>query len=120
MSNDHNPELKGKLVRDRIPEIILSSGKKPIYTICEDDDEYFTRLTIKLEEEVQEFKEALTYKHKLEECADIFEVLKHIISFLDVDSQSWTDFLSIYTTKEKERGAFTDRIVLEGVEENDN
>lgn len=119
MTNKTNSELKGKLVRDKIPEIILSSGKKPIYTVCEDDDEYFTRLTIKLEEEVKEFKEATTYKHKLEECADIFEVLKHIISFLDIDSQSWCDFLSIYTLKEKERGAFTDRIVLKGVEEND-
>lgn len=114
MTSKTNSELKGKLVRDRIPEIILSSGKKPIYTVCEDDDEYFTRLTIKLEEEVKEFKEATTYKHKLEECADIFEVLKHIISFLD---ESWCDFLSVYTIKEKERGAFADRIVLkEGLE----
>lgn len=119
MTANTNPELKGKLVRDRIPDIITASGKKPIYSTCQDDDEYFTRLTIKLDEEVKEFKEALSREHKLEECADIFEVLKHIIALLDIDSQGWVDFLSIYTAKERERGAFADRIILEGVEENE-
>lgn len=45
----------GKLVRDKIPEIIKEDGKTPITRIL-DDEEYLDELDIKLSEEVQEYQ----------------------------------------------------------------
>ena len=43
-----------KLVRDRIPEIIIEDGRKPIYHIA-DIEEYKRELFKKVEEELNEF-----------------------------------------------------------------
>ena len=45
----------GKLVRDKIPEIILADGKKPITRIM-DNDEYLQELDKKLNEEITEYQ----------------------------------------------------------------
>ena len=44
----------GKLVRDRIPEIIQEDGKTPIIRIV-DEEEYVRELDRKLCEEVEEY-----------------------------------------------------------------
>ena len=46
---------EGKLVRDRIPEIIIADGKKPITRIL-DNDEYLRELDKKLNEEIAEYQ----------------------------------------------------------------
>ena len=45
----------GKLVRDRIPEIIQEDGKTPIIRIV-DEEEYVRELDRKLCEEVEEYR----------------------------------------------------------------
>lgn len=45
---------EGKLVRDKIPEIIIAHGKKPITRIL-NDDEYIEELDKKLNEEITEW-----------------------------------------------------------------
>ena len=45
-----------KLVRDRIPEIIIEDGRKPIYHIA-DIEEYKCELFKKVIEELNEFRE---------------------------------------------------------------
>ena len=56
----------GKLVRDKIPQIIEASGETPITRILE-RDEYLACLETKLDEEVREFHESKAP----EELADI-------------------------------------------------
>lgn len=60
----------GKLVRDKIPQIIREAGKVPITRLL-DNEEYLKELDIKLNEEVQEYQE----DKSIEEMADILEVL---------------------------------------------
>ena len=47
---------EGKLVRDKIPEIIIVDGKKPITRIL-NNDEYLQELDKKLNEEIAEYQE---------------------------------------------------------------
>ena len=55
----------GKLVRDKIPEIIEASGATPLTRVLE-TDEYLSCLEAKLDEEVSEFHES----KQLEELAE--------------------------------------------------
>ena len=63
-----------KLVRDRIPEIIIEDGRKPIYHIA-DADEYKRELCKKVTEELSEFQE----RPCLEEAADLLEVVTRFL-----------------------------------------
>lgn len=62
--------VMGKLVRDRIPEIIKNDGKMPIMEILS-DEEYLKELDKKLSEEVAEYQA----DKSIEEMADILEVV---------------------------------------------
>lgn len=56
----------GKLVRDKIPQIITDAGKKPITEILE-QERYLEELDKKLEEEVAEYQA----DKSIEEMADV-------------------------------------------------
>ncbi len=94
-----------KLVRDRIPEIIKSSGKECKYRIA-DGSEYTKLLTDKLDEEVAEFKDA----RNLEELADVMEVL---FSFAEYLGYTRDDLLKENARKREERGSFKTGAVLD-------
>lgn len=98
-----------KLVRDKIPEIIKSSGSVPIFHTLNEEG-YKQELIKKLGEEVLEFIE----KPSLEERADIAEVL---LALDVVMSFSPEDVETARREKTEERGEFNERIYLEGVEE---
>jgi predicted house-cleaning noncanonical NTP pyrophosphatase (MazG superfamily) len=94
-----------KLVRDRIPEIIRTRGEEPvIHTASE--TEYHDALFRKLDEEVQEFREA----QSIEEFADVLEVLEAIRVFKGFPEDA---IRSEREKKKSERGGFVDRIILE-------
>lgn len=60
-----------KLVRDKIPQIIESSGKS--CTVCRlDDESYLRKVDEKLQEELAEYLES----HAIEELADLCEVVR--------------------------------------------
>ncbi|MFJ6101833.1 nucleoside triphosphate pyrophosphohydrolase [Streptomyces sp. NPDC092359] len=110
-------ETDGKLVRDRIAEIILDSGVEPVTYVAE-PEEYSRRLRDKLREEVTEFfmaDEASPSDERAdllpEELADILEVVRALA--MDVGS-SVEQVEAIRVTKAKERGGFADRIVWTG------
>lgn len=96
--------MSEKLVRDKIPEIIESSGRACHYRIAS-DDEYKHLLIEKLDEEVTEYKES----GSLEELADILEVL---IALSNINNCSESDLLYFNHKKREERGGFDNKIVL--------
>lgn len=98
-----------KLVRDRIPEIIRSQGRSAKIHIAT-DTEYNQRLKDKLSEEVTEFLQAIDKKHSTEELADILEVIDAIIDEMRINR---VELQKIKTDKQKERGGFTQKIILE-------
>lgn len=98
-----------KLVRDRIPELIMRDGKTAV-THQADQAEYVRRLLDKLIEEATELKEAKTTDHQKEELADVREVLGAIQSALGFLE---TDIDEIQASKRQERGGFKGRIILE-------
>ena len=104
-----------KLVRDKIPEIIEQRGGH-----CEirslGKDEYWKCLKEKLEEEVAEFKTAVSVEDQSAELADIYEVLDGLLSVLGLD---YRDVMQIKNQKRQSRGGFENRLFLESVEESD-
>lgn len=100
-----------KLVRDKIPEIIEKSGKKAI-TRTLTDEEFKEYLEKKLDEEVAEFHESKS----MEELCDILEVVYALSSAHGV----LFDVILGRAKKEQERGGFTQKILLIGVEEGEN
>jgi predicted house-cleaning noncanonical NTP pyrophosphatase (MazG superfamily) len=97
---------QGKLVRDRIPQIIRSRGDEPLVRVA-DRQEYRDLLRGKLTEEVAEFLAS----DDLEELADILEVVLTLAGELGVDAEGLE---VLRTAKAAERGGFTGRIVWHG------
>ena len=93
-----------KLVRDRIPEIIRSSGEEPVVRIM-DDGEYLVELEKKLDEEVAEYRES----RDIEELADILEV---VYALCEAQGKTVDDLMRVYNKKHEERGGFGDKIFL--------
>ncbi len=100
-----------KLVRDRIPEIILSKGETPITRILS-DVEYKEELEKKLHEEYLEVLEA-EGENRIEELADMLEVMEALAG---VENKTLADVMNVKKIKQEKRGAFKDKIYLEGVE----
>ena len=100
-----------KLVRDRIPEIIKANGEKPITRVL-DNKEYKEELEKKLYEEYLEVLDA-EGENRIEELADMLEVMEALAG---VENKTLEDVLSVKAKKQEKRGAFKDKIYLEGVE----
>ena len=98
----------GKLVRDKIPEIIKASDATPLTRILE-TEEYLSCLETKLDEEVQEFHESKSP----EELADILEV---VYALAEAHGCSREQLLDLYETKNAARGGFKKRIYWMGNE----
>ena len=96
----------GKLVRDKITQIIEAGGQTPITRIL-DRDEYLTCLEAKLDEEVREFHESKAP----EELADILEV---VYALAAAHGCSREQLLDLYKTKNAARGGFEKRIYWMG------
>ncbi|RLL42664.1 phosphoribosyl-ATP pyrophosphohydrolase [Oceanobacillus piezotolerans] len=102
-----------KLVRDGIPEIIKSNGKKAKVEILQ-QDRYILELKKKLREEVEEYQSASTNQEGLEELADILEVI-HSLS--RVHRASIEELEQIRSSKANKRGSFHEKVFLIEVEE---
>ncbi|MFC7643839.1 hypothetical protein ACFQX6_26015 [Streptosporangium lutulentum] len=100
--------VMGKLVRDRIPDIIRERGGDPAVTVLGEVD-YRRALLEKLFEESTELSEA-SATEVAEEIADVLEVLRAIA---DVHGHEWRDIEKIAEVKRAERGAFLERIHLD-------
>ncbi len=101
-----------KLVRDRIPSIIESSGKEFLIRVLS-DDEYKRALKRKLIEEATEVNAAESTDELVAELADVVEVIDALIAVLGM---SWEEIRDVQKKKRLERGGFGKRLQLMWVE----
>lgn len=92
----------GKLVRDKIPQIIMADDKEPIIRTLS-QEEYLKELDIKLNEEVAEYQA----DKSIEEMADVLEVLNAICV---ARGFSLEELEQVRREKCEARGAFKERI----------
>ena len=102
------PANDGKLVRDRIPEIIRAAGGNPDTRILSDDQEYLLGLRSKLREEVEELLGS-TGEGLTEELADTVEVL---MAMAEAVAITWPEVERTRQAKREKRGGFTARMWL--------
>lgn len=100
--------MAGKLIRDRIPELIQKCGETPIIRVLE-AEEYRRELERKLDEEVAEFH----HDGNAEELADILEVVYALAADIGVSREG---LLQTYEKKHAARGGFDRRFFLMGKE----
>jgi predicted house-cleaning noncanonical NTP pyrophosphatase (MazG superfamily) len=100
----------GKLVRDRIPEIIRANAEVPVVRTLT-AREYHEALRDKLHEECEEARSA-TLTELPDELADVLEVLQAMATSADV---AWDEVLAVQQAKREERGGFNERLWLEGL-----
>lgn len=103
-----------KLVRDKIPQIIINKDGKIPVTRELNPEEYKAELLKKLQEEAKEVLEAEDGDHRLEELADIMELVKAIAA---LDAATLDDIEKLRAKKAEERGGFQNRILLEEIRE---
>ncbi|MGW1836052.1 pyrophosphohydrolase domain-containing protein [Streptomyces sp. BBFR2] len=99
----------GKLVRDRIPQIIRDDGAEPVIRTA-GPEEYRRRLRDKLGEEVTEFLTA-DEPDAPEELADVLEVIHALAADLGITPDQLE---KLRETKARDRGGFTERLVWLG------
>ena len=98
-----------KLVRDRIPEIIESSGKSCTTEILSAED-YLRMIDAKLDEELAEYHK----DQNIEELADLVEVI-HAATI--ARGYTLEDLERVRAEKATKRGGFEKRILLKEVYE---
>ena len=98
-----------KAIRDKVPEIIESSGASCLVDIL-DDEKFLDELVFKLEEEIEEFKESTS----IEELCDLIEIAFRIAELNGVSNE---DFEKIREKKNLERGKFAKNLFLIQVNE---
>ncbi|MCS7460464.1 nucleoside triphosphate pyrophosphohydrolase [Paenibacillus doosanensis] len=97
-----------KLVRDEIPQIIESSGRKCVYEVL-DDQRYAAELYRKMNEELLEFAAAEGMPQAVEELADLLEVVR---ALADLRGIRMEEAERVREKKAAKRGGFTQRIFL--------
>ena len=103
----------GKLVRDKIPDVILKSGKKCNYSVLT-DGEYLTALKRKVVEEATEVAGADCNTKIIEELGDLLDVVGTIVM---VCGLSMKDINSSRKTKNEKYGGFSGKIFLQEIHE---
>lgn len=98
----------GKLVRDKIPQIIIADGRTPIVRTLS-DEEYLSELDRKLNEEVAEYQA----DKSLEEIADVLEVL---LAICEARGHSVDELMEVRDKKREKKGGFRDKVYWEGNE----
>lgn len=101
-------QIYNKLVRDNIPQIIQSSGKK-CQTRVLSADEYLKHLDAKLHEELCEYLQS----GEIEELTDIIEVIRALVV---AKGYTLEQLENIRMQKAHKNGAFEQKLLLEWVD----
>jgi len=102
-------KVYNKAIRDKIPEIIESSGASCLVEVL-DDEKFIEELVLKLEEEIEEFKESTS----IEELCDLIEIAFRIAELNGVSNE---DFEKMREKKNLVRGKFAKNLFLIQVNE---
>lgn len=102
----------GKLVRDKIPDIIRASGRTPRVTTLA-AGAYLPALHDKVREEVDELIATTTTESLVEEAADVLEVLQTIAHQYGA---TLADIVNAAHRKRAEAGGFGKRLWLDGLD----
>lgn len=105
--------IYNKLVRDRIPQVIESTGKKFSFRTLK-DEEYIKELKNKVSEELQEYVSAENDENAIEELADLLEIIRALAKF---HGDSFEKVEEIRRQKAEKRGGFEEKIFLVQVED---
>jgi predicted house-cleaning noncanonical NTP pyrophosphatase (MazG superfamily) len=100
--------VHNKLVRDKILDIINSTGKQ-FTSKTLDEKEYAIELKKKLNEEISEYFSAKDDTQSIEELADIMEV---IYCLTKIHKSSPEHLEEVRLEKNKKRGSFEDKLFL--------
>lgn len=106
-----NQKIYGKLIRDRIPQIITQSGRQCEVAVMS-DAEFETALREKLVEEAVEAKSA-HQEHLLTELADVEEVIESLMREHGITHEM---LLGERKRRRLDRGGFDQRLKLVWVE----
>jgi predicted house-cleaning noncanonical NTP pyrophosphatase (MazG superfamily) len=98
-----------KLVRDKIPELVESQGKKSNTRVLTNDQEYLDYLLLKLIEEATELAKAKNEDNEMEELADVLEVIEAVLALKKL---SFQDIAQIQDQKRHKRGGFKKRLLM--------
>lgn len=109
-------QICDKLVRDKIPEIIISHGEQPVYRVL-NDSEYWEYLLKKDGEELEEVRIASTIEERKMELADKLEIIIAMARYFGFDLQ---DILDEANVKREKNGGFQKRLLLEKVVKNND
>lgn len=107
----HEEVMYHKLVRDKIPEIIENDGEIPVIRILE-KCEFKIELERKLLEEYHEVLTADNSKERIEELADMLEVISALSC---LENSNLESVFSVMEEKRKKRGGFSKKIFLEKI-----
>ena len=96
----------GKLIRDRVPEILDRRGVEFTTTVLDDAD-FARALRMKILEEAQEVADAETAADLVEEFGDLYEVLMTLAKHEGLDEQ---DIRTRASAKRETHGGFAGRL----------
>lgn len=105
--------IYNKLVRDRIPKIIDSTGKKSSTKLL-NDEEFIKELKRKSFEELQEYVDAETSEDAIEELADILEIIHALAAY---HGSSIEEVERVRIQKAVKKGGFKEKLFLIEVED---
>jgi predicted house-cleaning noncanonical NTP pyrophosphatase (MazG superfamily) len=105
--------IYNKLVRDRIPEVIKSTGKHYSTRVL-DNEEYITELKNKSLEELKEYLNTENDKDAIEELSDLLEIIR---ALAECHGASFEKVEEVRQKKAEKRGSFKKKIFLIEVED---
>ena len=97
-------ETTGKLVRDRIPELLKAEGSEPRTRVAH-GEEYPALLRVKLLEEVQEFFDS-------GDAGELVDVIEVVYALAREQGLEPSQLEEQRAAKERERGGFSTQTVL--------
>lgn len=103
-----------KLVRDNIPEIIKDNGEKARITALKNDNYFDFFLKKKLREETTELINAKNDEERLEEAADLVEVVETFLKFHEIGDMDTLN--EARDRKNAIKGKFDKRFIMETCE----
>ncbi len=97
-----------KLVRDKVPDAIVSGGDKAVTTVLDSHDAFLAALDEKLDEELVEYQ----MSKSLSELADVLEV---VYAIAESKGSSIEELNAIRLEKREKRGGFSRKILLKEI-----